>query len=76
MRYHPDHAYLKASLDALVDRTGRVEDILAVLNEIYRERARYPGYAELRGQMHATAHVLHEASEAVAGIFEDQDEPT
>ena len=67
---------LKAKLEDLVDRTGRVEDMLDVLAGIYQERARHPEYAELRGQMHATAHVLHEASEAVAGIFEDQDEPT
>jgi hypothetical protein len=77
MRYHPDHAYLKASLDGLVDRTGRVEDILAILAEIYRERAKHPDYAYplLRDRMRATAHVLFEASEAVTRIFsEDQDE--
>jgi hypothetical protein len=63
---------LKAKLEDLVDRTGRVEDMLDVLSGIYRERARHPEYAEMRGQMHATAHVLHEASEAVDGIFEDE----
>jgi len=63
---------LKAKLEDLVDRTGRVEDMLDVLSGIYLERARYPEYAELRGQMHATAHVLHEASEAVESIFEDE----
>ena len=65
---------MKAKLEDLVDRTGRVEDMLEVLAGIYRERARYPEYAELRGQMHATAHVLHEASEAVAGIFGEEDD--
>jgi len=64
---------LKAKLEDLVNRTGRVEDMLDVLAGIYLERARYPEYAELRGQMHATAHVLHEASEAVYGIFEGDD---
>ena len=65
---------LKAKLEDLVDRTGRVEDMLDVLAGIYHERARHPEYAELRGQMNATAHVLHEASEAVAGIFDEEDE--
>jgi hypothetical protein len=48
--------------------------MLDVLAGIYQERARHPEYAELRGQMHATAHVLHEASEAVAGIFGEEDD--
>jgi hypothetical protein len=61
---------LKAKLEYLVDQTGRVEDMLEILAGIYRERARHPEYADLRPQMHATAHVLHEASEAVDGIFE------
>ncbi len=62
---------LKAKLEAIVDRTGRVEDMLEALASIYRERARHPEYADpvLREQMRATAHVLHEASEAVASIF-------
>lgn len=63
---------LKAKLEDLVDRTGRVEDMLDVLAGIYLERARHPEYDDLRPQMHATAHVLHEASEAVYGIFEDE----
>ena len=64
---------LKAKLEDLVDRTGRVEDMLEALASIYRERARHPEYAELRGQMNATAHVLHEASEAVTGIFDEEE---
>ena len=64
---------LKAKLEDLVDRTGRVEDMLAVLADIYYERAPYPEYAELRGQMNATAHVLFEASEAVTGIFDEEE---
>ena len=66
-------AQLKVALEHLVDRTGRVEDMLEILSAIYLERARYPEYADpvLQEQMHATAHVLHEASEAVAEIFED-----
>ena len=56
---------LKAELEDLVDRTGRVEDMLEILADIYLERAHHPEYAEMDGQMHATAHVLHEASEAV-----------
>ena len=64
---------LKAKLEAIVDRTGRVEDMLAVLADIYHERARHPEYAELRGQMNATAHVLHEASEAVESIFDEEE---
>jgi hypothetical protein len=66
--------HLKDQLEDLVDRTGRVEDMLEVLAGIYRERARTPDYAELRDDMLATAHVLHEASEAVAGIFDEEDE--
>ena len=62
-------AELKARLEDLVDHTGRVEDMLAILAGIYRERARHPEYVALRGQMLATAHVLHEASEAVDEIF-------
>jgi hypothetical protein len=64
---------LKAKLEYLVDQTGRVEDMLEILAGIYQERARHPEYAEMRGQMHATAHVLHEASEAVAGIFDGEE---
>jgi hypothetical protein len=62
---------LKEALEAIVDHTGRVEDMLEALASIYRERARHPEYADLvlREQMRATAHVLHEASEAVASIF-------
>jgi len=63
---------LKAKLEDLVNRTGRVEDMLDILAGIYQERARHPEYADLRAQMHATAHVLHEASEAVESIFEDE----
>jgi hypothetical protein len=66
--------HLKAQLEDLVDRTGRVEDMLDALAGIYRERARHPDYAELRDDMLATAHVLHEASEAVAAIFGEEDE--
>ena len=36
---------LKAKLEDLVDRTGRVEDMLDVLSGIYLERARHPEYA-------------------------------
>ena len=61
---------LKAALEYLVDQTGRVEDMLEVLSEIYRDRARHPKYAEMRVQMNTTANVLHAASEAVDGIFE------
>ena len=64
---------LKAKLEDLVDRTGRVEDMLDVLAGIYYERARHPEYAELRGQMGATAHVLFEESEAVTGIFDEEE---
>lgn len=66
-------AHLKAALAHLVDNTGRVEDMLAVLAEIYRERAREPEYAErtLNAQMHQTARVLDAASDAVESIFED-----
>jgi hypothetical protein len=66
------HTSLKQQLEDLVDRTGRVEDMLEVLAGIYRERARHPEYIELRDDMLATAHVLHEASEAVADIFDDE----
>lgn len=62
---------LKEALEDLVDRTGRVEDMLAVLSSIYRERAPHPRYRFFEEQMHATADVLHEASEAVASIFDD-----
>jgi hypothetical protein len=66
---------LKEALEDLVDRTGRVEDMLDVLASIYRERARHVRYRVFEDQMLATAHVLHEASEAVARIFgEGQDE--
>ena len=61
---------LKAALEYLVDQTGRVEDMLEVLSEIYRERARHPEYDDLRVQMNTTANVLHAASEAVDGIFD------
>lgn len=67
------HTELKARLKDLVDRTGRVEDMLEILAGIYQERARHPEYAELRGQMNATARVLHEASEDVAGIFDEEE---
>jgi hypothetical protein len=69
--------HLKDQLEDLVDRTGRVEDMLEVLAGIYRERARTPDYRtdpELHDAMLATAHVLHEASEAVAAIFGEEDE--
>lgn len=64
---------LKTRLEDLVDRTGRVEDMLEVLASIYRERARAPAYADpvLREQMRATARILQEASEAVASIFDE-----
>jgi|GEM_PF-6427790 hypothetical protein len=65
---------LKAKLEDLVDRTGRVEDMLDVLSGIYRKRSRHPEYADLRGQMRATADVLRGASESVASIFGEEDE--
>lgn len=64
---------LKAPLEDLVDRTGRAEDMLEALASIYRERARHPEYIELRDQMEQAAHVMHEASEAVARIFDEED---
>jgi hypothetical protein len=64
---------LKEALEDLVDQTGRVEDMLDVLASIYRERAPHPRYRFFEDQMHATAHVLHEASEAVASIFSGED---
>jgi hypothetical protein len=65
--------HLKQALEALVDETGRVEDMLAVLSTIYRERAKHPEYRNLRGDMIATAHVLREAAEDVAAIFDEDD---
>ena len=67
------HTELKAKLEDLVDRTGRVEDMLKILSGIYRERARHPEYADprLHKQMRATAHARHEASDVIAMIFED-----
>jgi len=68
--------HLKAQLEDLVDRTGRVEDMLEVLAGIYRERARTPDYRtdpELHDAMLATADVLAGASEVVAGIFGEDD---
>jgi hypothetical protein len=68
--------HLKAKLEDLVDRTGRVEDMLEVLAGIYRERARTSRYRtdpDLHDAMLATADVLAGASEVVAGIFSEDD---
>jgi len=64
---------LKSQLEAIVDRTGRVEDMLDVLSGIYRERIPLPKYAEMRGQMRATADVLRDASESVTSIFGEEE---
>lgn len=69
------HAALKAQLESLVDRTGRVEDMLEALSEIYRERAGHPEYATRRAAMHQAAHVLHEAAEATARAFAPRQNP-
>ena len=66
--------HLKAQLEDLVDRTGRVEDMLEVLAGIYRERARTSRYRtdpDLHDAMLATADVLDGASAVVAGIFDE-----
>lgn len=62
-------SHLKQIFDDLLDQTGRVEDMLAVLADIYRERAMYLEYADQVDDMLATADVLDEASEAVVEIF-------
>lgn len=70
LEWHVEHEDVREILEGLLDRTGRVEDLLAILSDIYESRRGSPKYKKTDEAMEHTADVLRNASELVEEIWE------
>lgn len=61
---------LRAVLEGLLERTGKVEDLLAVLSEIYADKRGTGKYVTMDDQMSQTEELLIEASKAIEDVWE------
>ncbi len=61
---------VKEVLDGLLARTGKTEEILAALADLYAEKAKTEEYADMTSQMNQTEELLRAASQAVAEVWE------
>jgi len=61
---------VKDVLDGLLARTGKTEEILAALADLYAEKAKTEEYANMASQMSQTEELLRAASQAVAEVWE------
>lgn len=61
---------VKEVLEELLARTGKTEDILSALADIYAEKAGAEEYADSVDQMNQTEELLRTASQAVADVWE------
>lgn len=71
LSWHLRNDDVEEILIGLVRRTGRTEDLLAILADYYDESASYERNPELREALLETAHVLAGASGRIERIFED-----
>jgi hypothetical protein len=71
LSWHIRNEDVEEMLIGLVRRTGRTEDLLAILADYYDESAEYERNPELREALLETAHVLEGASGRIERIFED-----
>ena len=71
LSWHLRNDDVEEMLIGLVRRTGRTEDLLAILSDYYAESASYERNPELREALLETAHVLAGASGRIERIFED-----
>lgn len=68
--WHLKHEDIREILEGLLDRTGRVEDLLSILSEIYESKGSSKEYKKIEGAMEQTAYVLRNASDLVEQIWE------
>lgn len=66
---HAAPPFVKKNLDNMLDRTGKTEDILTSLADIYAERAQAPQYAHSVEQMHQTEDALRSAAQSVEDVW-------
>jgi len=71
LSWHLRNDDVEEMLIGLVRRTGRTEDLLAILSDYYAESADYERNPELREALMETAHVLAGASGRIERIFRD-----
>lgn len=70
LSWHLRHDDVYEILEGLLDRTGRVEDILAILADIYQTRRKHSKYKEVENAMQQTSDILHNASDLISDIWE------
>jgi len=73
LSWHLRNEDVAEMLIGLVRRTGRTEDLLAILSDYYAESAVYEANPELREALQETAHVLAGASGRIARIFDEME---
>lgn len=61
---------IKEALDELLTRTGRAEDLLATMADIYAEKAMTEEYADSVAEMKKTEELLRQASQSVADVWD------
>lgn len=61
---------VKDIIDELLSRTGKAEDLLSVLADLYAEKAKTEQYADSIDQMGQTEQLLRVASRAIAEVWE------
>jgi 8-oxo-dGTP pyrophosphatase MutT (NUDIX family) len=61
---------VKEVLDGLLARTGKTEELLATLADLYAEKAKEEQYAEMTSQMNQTEELLRAAAQAVTEVWE------
>lgn len=68
-RANPRHADVYEAVEALLDRTGRVEDLLAIMADIYKAKQSEPEYAQVEEAMQETSDILESASQMIARVW-------
>lgn len=71
--WHLRNDSVEDMLIGLVRRTGRTEDLLAILAEYYAQSAQHESNEEMRQALHETAKVLDAASHRIERIYEDME---
>jgi len=73
LNWHLRNDSVEDMLIGLVRRTGRTEDLLAILADYYANSAGHERNPEMRRALSETAQVLDAASERIARIYEDME---
>lgn len=61
---------VREALEQLLDRTGKTEELLAALADIYKDKAATPEYADRLDEMGQTEQLLRVASRAIKEVWE------